>query len=79
MATALTGFDRPRLFLWCYLKDNVYANNPQTIEALKENIRHEIAAIFPETLRNAMENTMRRAHFCEQEGNSHLADVIFRI
>ena len=69
----------PDFFLWGYLKDKVYANNPQTIEALKENIRHEIAAISPETLRNAMENAVRRAHICEQEVGGHLADMIFHI
>ena len=29
-------------FLWGYLKDSVYDNNPQTIDALRNNIRTEI-------------------------------------
>ena len=69
----------PDFFLWGYLKDKVYANNFQTIEALKENIRHEIAAISPETLRNAIENTVRRARVCAHERDGHLADMIFRM
>ena len=32
-------------FLWGYLKERVYANNPQTIEALKANILQEIRRI----------------------------------
>ena len=33
-------------FLWGHLKESVYANNPQTIEALKANIRWEIWRIL---------------------------------
>ena len=32
-------------FLWGYLKERVYANNPQAIEYLKANIRQEILRI----------------------------------
>jgi hypothetical protein len=32
-------------FLWGYLKESVYSNNLQTIEALKANIRQEIRRI----------------------------------
>ena len=32
-------------FLWGYLKERVYANNPQTIEGLKANILQEIRRI----------------------------------
>ena len=32
-------------FLWGYLKERVYYNNPQTIEALKTNICQEIRRI----------------------------------
>jgi hypothetical protein len=32
-------------FLWGYLKEKVYANNPQTLAVLKENIRREIRNI----------------------------------
>ena len=35
-------------FLWGYLKDKVYINKPQTIEDLKEEIRHNIAEICPQ-------------------------------
>ena len=29
-------------FLWGYLKERVYVNNPRTVQELKNNIRHEI-------------------------------------
>ena len=32
----------PDFFLWGYLKERVYVNNPRTIQELKNNIRHEI-------------------------------------
>ncbi|KAL0879679.1 hypothetical protein ABMA27_003394 [Loxostege sticticalis] len=35
-------------FLWCFLKSRVYVNKPQTLAALKENIRQEITNISQE-------------------------------
>lgn len=35
----------PDFFLWGYLKSNVYANKPETLEQLKQNIRDEINEI----------------------------------
>lgn len=43
-------------FLWGYLKDRVYLNKPETIEALKENIRREIIDIEPQICRNLIAN-----------------------
>jgi hypothetical protein len=37
-------------FLWGYLKAKVYEQRPQTLEALKEAIRQEVAAITPEMI-----------------------------
>ena len=42
----------PDFFLWGYLKSRVYANKPQTIAALKENIRQECEQLSPEILRS---------------------------
>ena len=42
-------------FLWCYLKAKVY-ERPQTLEALKEAIRQEVAAITPEMILKVMDN-----------------------
>ena len=50
----------PDYFLWGYLKDMVYKNNPRTIKDLKNNIRKEIRQISPETLGRVMANFTRR-------------------
>ena len=39
------NLNSPNYLLWLYLKDRVYGNNPQTTEALKDNIRREIRQI----------------------------------
>ena len=46
----------PDLFLWGYLKERVYDNNLQTIDALKENIRREIRRIPREMLDRVINN-----------------------
>lgn len=35
-----------RTYLWGYLKDKVYINKPQTIKALRKDIRRNIEDIF---------------------------------
>jgi len=35
----------PDFFLWSYLKDKVYVNQPKTITELKDNISEQIARI----------------------------------
>ncbi|XP_044255269.1 uncharacterized protein LOC123005541 [Tribolium madens] len=67
----------PDFLLWGYLKSQVYANKPQTIAALKENIRQECEQLSPEILRNVMENAIKRAQLCINTGGSHLTDIIF--
>jgi hypothetical protein len=39
---------RAILFLWGYLRAQVYQHRPQTLEGLKEAITQEIADILPE-------------------------------
>ncbi|CAK9799157.1 hypothetical protein ANTPLA_LOCUS1913 [Anthophora plagiata] len=67
----------PDFFLWGYLKGQVYANKPTTIEELKDNIRKEIQEITQETCENVMKNVVERARICKAARGSHLADVIF--
>ena len=47
------------LFLWGYLKDRVYVNNPRSIKDLKINITNEIGRIDHEMRRNVMK-TLRK-------------------
>ena len=64
-------------FLWGYLKERVYVNNPQTIAELKENILAEVRQIEPDVLNSVMENALQRAIICKQENGGHLKDIIF--
>jgi len=43
-------------FLWGYLKAKVSEQRPLTLEALKEAIRQEVAAITPEMILKVMDN-----------------------
>jgi hypothetical protein len=61
-------------FLWGYLKAKVYEQRPQTLEALKEVIRQEVAAITPEMILNYRE----RLHQCSNIQGRHLSDVLFK-
>ena len=56
-------------FLWGYLKDRVYENNPQTTEVLKDNIRIEIRQIPQEMLNGFVDNfNVRVAAVIQQWG-----------
>ena len=56
-------------FLWGYLKDRVYENNPQTTEVLKDNIRIEIRQIPQEMLNRFVDNfNVRVAAVIQQWG-----------
>jgi hypothetical protein len=68
----------PDYFLWGYLKEQVYVNNPRTIQELRGSIRAETRRLRPETLRTIMENAVERACICEQENGGYLRDVVFQ-
>ena len=68
----------PEFFIWGYLKERVYVNNPRTIQELKNNIRHEIRELEPVILRSVMKSAITRAHLCEAENGGHLKDIIFK-
>lgn len=67
----------PNVFLWGYLKSLVYVNKPDTLEALKNNIRREVENISPEVLEKVMKNAIKRAHLCITAEGQHLSDIIF--
>ncbi|GFX89650.1 transposable element Tc3 transposase [Trichonephila clavipes] len=43
-------------FLWIYVKSSVYADKPQTLDHLEDNIRRVIADIRPQMLEKVIEN-----------------------
>ena len=67
----------PDFFLRGYLKEKVYANKPQTLADLKNNIQAEINAILPENLKKVMRNVLKSAELCNRAGGAHLSDIVF--
>lgn len=65
-------------FLWGYLKSKVYANRPQTLDALRLNIERCIREITPDLLHKVFENWIRRIHSCTRSRGGHLNDVLFK-
>ena len=65
-------------FLWGYLKSLVYADRPQTLIHLKNNIRRAITDIPVDMLERVEENFKNRLAQCIDNGGNHLADVIFK-
>ncbi|GFS51812.1 hypothetical protein TNCV_2959161 [Trichonephila clavipes] len=50
-------------FLWGYVKSLVYADKPQTLDHLEDNIRHVIADIRPQMLEKVIENWTSRLDY----------------
>jgi hypothetical protein len=67
----------PDFFLWGFLKSRVYANNPQTLHDLRNNIREAVASIDSSKLKRVMQNVVIRAQECVARQGHHLEDVIF--
>ena len=65
-------------FLWGYLKAQVYQNRPQALEALREAITQEVAAIPPEMIRRVMGNYRERLNECIVNEDRHLSNVMFK-
>jgi len=78
VARVLARFDPLRFFLWGYLKAEVYKHRPQTLKALKDAIREEVAAIPQEMTNIVLENFRERLQQCIANNGCHLSDVIFK-
>ena len=65
-------------FLWGYLKAKVYEQRPHTLEALKEAIRQEVAAIRAEMILKVTDSYRQRLHQCINIQGRHLSDVLFK-
>jgi hypothetical protein len=55
----------------------VYEKKPRTTVDLKQNIREEVAAIYPNMLQRVMLNFQKRLEECVDKGR-HITDTIFR-
>ena len=64
-------------FLWGYLKEKVYVDNPRTIQELKDQIIRHINDIAPQLCRIVIENFDHRMEVCRRSRGEHLADILF--
>ena len=70
----LTALD---YYLWKAVKDKCYAGKPETIDALKDNIREAIGEIQLHTIDNVLKNWKDCVGYCMASRGSHLNEIIF--
>ncbi|GFX48850.1 putative LOC100569746 [Trichonephila clavipes] len=66
-------------FLWVYVKSLVYADKPQTLNHLEDNIRRVIADIRPQMLEKVIENWPSRLDYIRAGRGSPMPEIIFKI
>ncbi|GFT79820.1 putative transposable element [Trichonephila clavipes] len=66
-------------FLWGYVKSLVYADKPQTLDHLDDNIRRVIADTRPQMLEKVIENWTSRLDYIRVSRGSHMPEIIFSI
>ena len=64
-------------YLWGAVKDKCYANKPETIDALKDNIRKAIGEIQLHIIDNVLKNWTDCVGYCMASRVSHLNEIIF--
>ncbi|GFW03846.1 transposable element Tc3 transposase [Trichonephila clavipes] len=66
-------------FLWGYVKSLVYADKPQTLDHLEDNIRRVNADIRPQMLENVIENWTSRLDYIRASRGSPMPEIIFKM
>ncbi|GFV22243.1 DUF4817 domain-containing protein [Trichonephila clavipes] len=66
-------------FLWGYVKSLVYADKPQTLDHLEDNIRRVIADIRPQMSEKGIENWTSRLDYIRASHGSHMPEIIFKM
>ncbi|GFX86890.1 uncharacterized protein TNCV_2124371 [Trichonephila clavipes] len=66
-------------FLWGYVKSLVYADKPQTLDPLEDNIRRVIADIRPQMLEKVIENWTSRLDYIRASPGSPVPEIIFKM
>ena len=64
-------------YLWGAVKDKCYAYKPETIDALKNNIREAIGEIQLHTIDKVLKNWTDRVGYSMASRGSHLNEIIF--
>ena len=62
----------PNFYLWVFLKDRVYQNNPQRIAELKDAITQKIRGLAKKTFFRVISNFARWLQVCHQRRDAHL-------
>ncbi|GFV90481.1 hypothetical protein TNCV_50561 [Trichonephila clavipes] len=65
-------------FLWGYVKSLVYADKPQTLDHLEDNIRHVIADIRSQMLEKVIENWTSRLDYIRASRGSLMPEIILK-
>ncbi|GFW54537.1 uncharacterized protein TNCV_2232111 [Trichonephila clavipes] len=63
-------------FLWGYVESLVYADKPQTLDHLEDNIRRVIADIRPQMLEKVIENWTSRLDYIRASRGCHMPEII---
>ncbi|GFV09556.1 putative transposable element [Trichonephila clavipes] len=66
-------------FLWGYVKSLDYADKPQTLDHLEDNIRRVIADILPQMLEKVIENWTSRLDYMRASRGSPMPEIIFKM
>ncbi|GFT32900.1 putative transposable element [Trichonephila clavipes] len=66
-------------FLWGYVKSLVYADKPQTLDHLEDNIHRVIADIRLQMLEKVIENWTSRLDYIRASCGSHMPEIIFKM
>ncbi|GFX03939.1 putative DD41D transposase [Trichonephila clavipes] len=66
-------------FLWGYVKSLVYADKPQTLDHLEDNIRRVIADRRPQMLEKVIENWTSRLDYIRVSHGSPMPEIIFKM
>ncbi|GFW04975.1 putative LOC100569746 [Trichonephila clavipes] len=66
-------------FLWGYVKSLVYADKPQMLDHLEDNIRRVIADIRPQMLEKVIENWTSRLDYIQTSHGSQMPEIIFKM
>ncbi|GFY11246.1 uncharacterized protein TNCV_4472321 [Trichonephila clavipes] len=66
-------------FLWGCVKSLVYADKPQTLDHLEDNIRRVIADIRPQMLEKVIENWTSRLDYIRTSRGSPMTEIIFKM
>ncbi|GFV18898.1 putative DD41D transposase [Trichonephila clavipes] len=66
-------------FLWGYVKSLVYADKPQTLNHLEDNIHRVIADIRLQMLEKVIDNWTSRLDYIRASRGSHMPEIIFKM